>query len=165
MNTNLATLDTDFDPATLGWPASLPLEIALRTASPAAIREAYNLSLEEWEYLKGLPAFRQAVEDAVARTKEEGFSYRTKARMQAEGLLQTSWSMIHNTAVPPAVRADLIKFTARVAGYDSASKAGVDGGAGGSGFSININLAPPATAPRDDGTMTITMSPMDALPA
>ena len=40
MNTNLATLDTDFDPATLGWPASLPLEIALRTASPAAIREA-----------------------------------------------------------------------------------------------------------------------------
>jgi hypothetical protein len=66
-------------------------------------------------------------------------SFRIKAMLQADELLKTSWGMIHNGALPATVRADLIKFTIRVAGLD-ASKDG--GGPGGDKptFSITVNL-------------------------
>jgi hypothetical protein len=45
-------------------------------------------------------------------------TFRIKARMQAEGLLQTSWHLIHNKDTPAAVKADLIKHTWKVAGVE-----------------------------------------------
>lgn len=129
------------DPANLGWPPSLPIEIALRIASLPELREAYGITWDEWEELRLNSAFRKAVVDAQEKSQEEGFSFKTKARMQAEALLATSWQMIQDPLTPAAVRADLIKFTTRVAGYDTPK--GV-AGEGGGGFQININLGAPA---------------------
>lgn len=142
MITTLSALEIHAsDPANLGWPSTLPVEIALRMAPLPDIREAYGITWEEWEELRINPSFRKAVVDAQEKCQEEGFSFKTKARMQAEALLATSWKLIQDAATPAAVKADLIKFTTRVAGYDAPK--GV-AGEGGGGFQININLGAPA---------------------
>lgn len=138
MNKTLTALEPHrADPASLGWPSTLPIEIALRVAPLAEIRAAYNIEWEEWEELRANPTFRKAVLDAQEKAQEDGFTYKTKARLQAEALLTTSWNLIQDASTPAAVKADLIKFTTRVAGYDVPK--GVAGESGG-GFQININL-------------------------
>jgi hypothetical protein len=71
--------------------------------------------------------------------QQEGMSFKLKARLQAEEMLKKVWRMVHTNdgSVPPAVKADLIKFMIRAAGYDgSADKNGSNQQA----LQININL-------------------------
>lgn len=129
------------DPATLGYPPTLPLEIALKTASNKELCEEYGITKEEWDDLRVNERFRQDVANYIELLKEEGMSFKLKARLQSEELLKTSWRMIHsvNGEVPASVKADLIKFTIRAAGLDgSAQKEGANGG--GANLQINIVL-------------------------
>jgi hypothetical protein len=132
----VATIDPDLD---LGYPATLPLELALRIATPKKICDAYGITKHEFETLCRNPTFVEDLRRARELVRKEGMSFRIKAMLQADELLKTSWGMIHNGALPATVRADLIKFTIRVAGLD-ASKDG--GGPGGDKptFSITVNL-------------------------
>jgi hypothetical protein len=127
------------DPALLGYPPTLPIEIALRTASNAEICKNYNISRDEWEVLRNDPTFRSDVAKAMEVMQQEGMSFKLKARLQAEEMLKKVWRMVHTNdgSVPPAVKADLIKFMIRAAGYDgSADKNGSNQQA----LQININL-------------------------
>lgn len=140
MSTDLSTIknyDPGRDPAAIGWPPTLPIEIALKTAPMNDIRDAYGYSQAEWIALKDNPEFLADLAAAVAMVKEEGMSFKLKARLQAEELLKTSWRLIHAPIdeVPSSVKADLIKATARWAGYDAK-----DNGGGGSGNSLNIQI-------------------------
>jgi hypothetical protein len=130
--------DPGRDPASIAWPPTLPVEIALKTAPMNDIREAYGYSNEEWMRLKDDPAFLADLAAAVQMVKQEGMSFRLKARLQAEELLKTSWRLIHapTDEVPSSVKADLIKATARWAGYDNKEQVGP----GGTSFAIQINL-------------------------
>lgn len=124
----------------IDYPATLPYEVAMRVAPIKDICAAYNITKPEWDVIVKLPQFLADLKHAQRALKEEGASFRIKARMQAEELLKTSWKMIHapTDEVPATVRADLIKFTARVAGLD-----GKDAGSslgGGVAFQVNINL-------------------------
>jgi hypothetical protein len=107
-----------FDPATLGWPPFLPIELALGEERPRQICENYGIDKDQFLALLTLPAFVKAVLDAKEMMAKEGMSFRMKARMQAEALLKTSWQLIHNPHTPSNVKADLIKTTMRVAGYE-----------------------------------------------
>lgn len=135
---NALILNEREDPALLGWPATLPVEIALRVAPLKDICAAYDLSREDFEQLRQDPRFVEDVRLAVEMVKKEGMSFKLKARLQAEELLATSWKIIHSPGdtVPPAVRADLIKFTIRCAGLD-ASK---DQAQAGSQAPLNIQI-------------------------
>lgn len=82
-------------------------------------------------FLQKLGAYREEV-----RTK--GLTFRVKARAQAEELLKTSWILIHDPVVSPAVKADLIKSTVKWAGLDTAPAN--DGQNGAGGVTITINL-------------------------
>jgi len=82
-------------------------------------------------FLKKVEAYRDEV-----RTK--GLTFRVKARAQAEELLKTSWLLIHDPVVSPAVKADLIKSTVKWAGLDT-TPAGEGQNAAG-GVTITINL-------------------------
>lgn len=132
----------DINPAELGYPPTLPLELALRTASTKEICESYGIDKAQWDKLRHDPALKKEVADYLEDLKTEGVSFKMKARLQSEELLKTSWKLIHssNDQVPPNVKADLIKFTVRAAGLDG-SKDQVGGGVGGNSFQININLA------------------------
>jgi len=124
------------DPARLGYPATLPLELAMRTSSTRAICEDYGITEEEWECIRHEPLFLDDLKRAVEMLKEEGMSFKVKAKLQAEEILKTSWRLIHDPTTPPNVRADLIKSTVRWAGYDVAP--GSQQTTPGSGFQFNI---------------------------
>lgn len=140
MNQDLATLDSD--PAKLGFPPTLPIEIALREQSPKEICAAYGISLEEWRVIRESPIFVKALHKADEMLQVEGMSFRVKARLQSEELLKTSWALIHssNDAVPPNVKADLIKFTIKAAGLDASVEQKALGGGGGQANTLQINI-------------------------
>lgn len=100
------------------YPSTLPIEIALRVAPIKDICDAYNLSKEQWAELRLDPGFQRDLSAAVEMVKKDGMSVKIKAGLQAEELLKTSWDMVQDKTgtIPPSVRADLLKFTFRVAG-------------------------------------------------
>jgi hypothetical protein len=120
------------------YPATLPLEIALRVAHIRELCAEYNLTREEWEELRLDPVFQADVKRAVDRVKQEGMSVRLKAQLQSEELLKTNWRMIHDPTIPASVRADLSKFTFRVAGLSEPPKESA--GPAAPTFAIQINL-------------------------
>jgi hypothetical protein len=138
VSTDLAKVeDYQRDPASLGWPPTLPVEIALKTAPMNDIRKAYGYTPDEWLRLKDDINFLADLAAAVQMVKKEGMSFKLKARLQAEEVLKTSWRLMHDEQCPPSVRADLIKSTMRWAGYDAKEQAVT---AGGNALNIQIVL-------------------------
>lgn len=129
------------DPAELGYPPTLPIEVALKTASIADICKAYGLSREQWEALRCDPLFIADLARVVEALKKDGMRFKLKAALQAEELLKESWRLIHarSDEVPPSVKADLIKFTVRAAGLDGSKDQAAAAGASNS-LQIQINL-------------------------
>lgn len=129
------------DPATLAYPPTFPLEIALKTAPLPDICRAYGIDRATWDHLKTSARFLADLRAAQALVAEEGMSFRVKARLQAEELLKTSWKLIHapSDEVPSSVKADLIKFTIRAAGYDESAKKDTGTGQGPT-FNLQINM-------------------------
>lgn len=125
------------DPAAIGFPPMLPIELAMHVDTPQNICMAYNIDFAEFAELTQNPLFQKAYNDAIDELKKDGVSFRMKAKMQAEKLLEKSWRLIHDDATPTTVQADLIKSTVRWAGYDFKSGEGV--GIGNT-FAIQINL-------------------------
>jgi len=130
------------DPAELGYPATLPIEVALKTATIPQICKAYGLSREDWDRLRHDAGFLADVMAATEALKKEGMSFKMKAQLQAEELLKTSWQMIHSHSddVPPSVRADLLKFTIRAAGLDGSKDQAAQTNNNANNLQININL-------------------------
>jgi len=108
------------DPTTLSWPVTLPIELALKTASPQAIQLEYGYTDEEWAALPRNPAFMKDLAGACELVRQEGMSFKLKAKLIAEENLKQVWKMVHQSheVVPPAVKAKMIELTARWAGFD-----------------------------------------------
>lgn len=131
------------DPSELGWPAGLPLELALKQAPVKDVCEAHGVSREHYLRLRQDPNFQAAVQSSIDLLAKEGMSFKVKAQAQSEALLATSWQLIHAPLedVPASVKADLIKFTVRVAGLDASIDQKVTADkTNGNNFQININL-------------------------
>jgi hypothetical protein len=97
------------------------------------------------------PIFLKKVEGYRTEVREKGLTFKLKARAQAEELLTTSWLLIHDSAVSPAVKADLIKSTVKWAGLEPKDAGPQDNGTGG--VKITINLG---SDPRDARTIEAT---------
>jgi hypothetical protein len=133
--------DLHADPASLGYPATLPVEIALRSQPVQAICESYGIDKAEWDVIRYQPGFIADVVSWASRLKEDGMAFKAKAQLQSHELLKESWRLIHAGAdeVPPNVKADLIKFTIRAAGLDGSKDQAANQGSGVA-FQINLNL-------------------------
>jgi hypothetical protein len=127
------------DPAELGYPPTLPIEVAMKESSIEEICKSYGLDRDDWNRLRHNPAFVADVAAAVEALKKEGMSFKMKARLQSEELLKTSWKMIHASSeeVPPSVKADLLKFTIKAAGLVEENK---PNNTPQNALQININL-------------------------
>lgn len=139
---SLATINQEppSDPARLGYPPTLPLEIALRQATPREICEGYGIDRPTWDALRHDEGFIAAVAGYAEELKKDGMTFKLKARLQAEELLKTSWHITQDKEQPAAVRADLIKFTIRAAGLDGSKDQAASAGGVGTALQININL-------------------------
>lgn len=138
MSTDLATIREN-NPALLAYPPTLPIEIALKTAPLKDICAAYKIDRQQWDALRTHPVFIEDLKKAVELLRKEGMSFKMRARLQSEGLLDTAWQMIHAKAVddvPPAVKADLLKFVVRCAGLE-----GEKGGTAVAGTNLQINIS------------------------
>jgi hypothetical protein len=124
------------DPAAIGWPVTLPLELAMGEQTPKEICQSYDISRERFATLAQLPAFQKAYADAQALLKQDGMTFRVKARMQSELLLETAFALIHAPGTPSNVKADLIKATWKFGGLEPKE----EGGNGGNQLNIQINL-------------------------
>jgi hypothetical protein len=88
------------------------------------------------------PVFLKKVEHYREEVREKGITFKLKARAQAEELLTTSWMLIHDPAVSPAVKADLIKSTVKWGGLEPKNEVTTEGGAGGVRITINLGNSP-----------------------
>lgn len=124
------------DPAALGWPPTLPLEIALREHPVVDICVSYGVDKARWDQLRADRGFQAAVVKYAEQLKTEGMGFKLKAQLQSEALLQKSWKIIHDPDTPANVKADLIKSTWKAAGHGGADGVGGQTNA----FQIQINL-------------------------
>jgi hypothetical protein len=142
---NALALFDQKDPTSLVWPPTLPIELALKTASPAELQIEYGYNDVEWEALRTNRVFLSELAGACELVRQEGMSFKLKAKLIAEENLKQVWKMIHqdHAAVPAAVKGKLIELTARWAGFDPRTTG--EGGAGAgpvnaNTLNIQINL-------------------------
>ena len=120
----------------LAFDVALLLEGSGETVNEVTARN--NISVNDLLIFKQDATFLKKVEHYRGEIRDKGVTFRLKARAQAEELLTTSWFLIHDPAVSPAVKADLIKSTVKWAGLEP--KNDVDTSVGGGGVKITINL-------------------------
>jgi hypothetical protein len=106
------------DPSTPPYPRGLVLDLLLKTRPIPDLLIAYKISVDEFKCLTQHPVFRQDMQEMKEKLREEGFSFRVKAQAQAEQYLQAAWAMVHSADTPANVKADLIKWTTKVAALE-----------------------------------------------
>ena len=128
------------DPADISYPPTLPVELVLRDKTPQELCGEYGISRDEWNTLRLNPIFIADVQARTIELKNDGVSFRLKAKLQSEGLLTRAWSMIHDPKVPANVQADLLKFTVRAAGLDGSKDQALAQASATSALQIVINM-------------------------
>jgi len=77
------------NPAEIGaYPPTLPIELALRVDTVEKICEAYGISHDEWLELRADPVFQRDLSEAVKLVKKEGMSFKLKAQLQSEVVVE-----------------------------------------------------------------------------
>lgn len=97
-----------------------------------------GMTADEYEQLCENHTFVQYVDQYTVELTENGFSFAAKARVLAEDLLPTAYSMASDKLMPPPVRAKMIENLVEWGGLKPKQQQ-ADVGAG-TGFSITINL-------------------------
>jgi hypothetical protein len=126
------------------WTDRLAFDVALclegSGESLDEIKDRHHIDASDLLVFNKDPIFLKRVESYRDEVKEKGLTFRLKARAQAEELLTTSYMLIHDPSVSPAVKADLIKSTVKWAGLEPKNTDDQNGAVGG--VKIMINLGP-----------------------
>lgn len=135
----MTTLPAVFD---YKWNDRIALDLALLLeGSGETMNELlarHKLTVQDMVELKTDKSFLKRVEELQRDVREKGLTFKLKAKVQAEELLNTSWTLIHSHDVSPAVKADLIKSTVRWAGLETPDPK--DSLSAGTGVAITINF-------------------------
>jgi hypothetical protein len=128
------------------WDDRLALEVALHLEGSGDtlpdILNHHRLTALDLDAFNKDPLFQRRVEGFRDDIKNKGLSFKLKARVQAEQLLQTSFDLIHHPDISAAVKADLIKSTVKWAGLEPKGSDEAGGPAGGVKITINLGQSP-----------------------
>lgn len=102
----------------------------------------HSITLDDLARYNGDKMFLMKVDHLREEVRTRGLTFRLKAKAQAEELLTTSWNLIHAVDVSASVKADLIKWTGKMAGLEP-PKDGPTAEGGIGGVTIQINLPSP----------------------
>lgn len=133
----------------------LAYELALNMEPEQDTFKRHGYSIEEAQILIDSALFKVVLARVEKDVSENGLSFKAKAGAQAEELLAHSFEMATDPYVSAAVRADIIQWTARMAGYEP-NKNVKDEGKGGSG-GINLHLTFTQVEPLTVGHQPITI--------
>jgi hypothetical protein len=75
----------DHDPSKIAWSATLPIELALKTATPQELRIHYGYSEEEWDALRENPVFMAELTAACELVRQDGMPFKLKCKLQVRG--------------------------------------------------------------------------------
>jgi hypothetical protein len=117
----------------------LAVELALDVDDAEAIFARYNYTVEQAADLMESAAFVALLQIATKETRESGVGFRTKAKLIAGELLPYAVDIATDPLQSAAVRADMIKWSAKIAGFEP--KEGKEDGKGGSGLTLSITFA------------------------
>jgi len=127
------------------WSDRLAFDVALTlegSGEPLSdVLQRHKISSSEILEFNADPVFLKKVEHFRTEVRDKGITFKLKARTQAEELLTTSWLLIHDPAVSPAVKADLIKSTVKWAGLEPKDTS-QDISSGGVKITINLGNKP-----------------------
>jgi hypothetical protein len=128
------------------WNDRLAFDVALTLeGSGESLQEImgrHNIGATDIMAFKADPVFLKKVEHYRDEVREKGLTFKLKARAQAEELLTTSWLLIHDPGVSPAVKADLIKSTVKWAGLEPKNDVTTENAGGGVRIMINLGSDP-----------------------
>lgn len=119
------------------WHARLPFDIALGE-DRQALCDRYNLSHAELDALFYVPAFRREVADHTRMIREDGVTFRQKARVQAEMYLEVLDELVGSADVSASTKLDAIKSVVKWADLEPKVEKAV--GPVQPQFNIQINL-------------------------
>lgn len=147
------------------WSDRLAFDVALTLeGSGETLQEVmgrHSIDANDLITFKRDPVFLKKVEHYRDEVREKGMTFRLKARAQAEELLTTSYLLIHDPGVSPAVKADLIKSTVKWAGLEPKNDDNAEGAAGG--VRITINLGSSQKDARTIEATTVEAEEVDAI--
>lgn len=118
----------EFDPR-------LTFDLALGLNPAQEIFAQYGYTQEEAVNLAQSPVFQTALKAYVEDVKAHGITFKARARVMAEALLANAYEIATDAEAPANARADLIKWTAKVAGYEPKN---TEEAVQGNGFALQI---------------------------
>lgn len=117
----------------------LACELALKMEDSEAVFARYGYTPEGALELMGSAAFANLLAKVGGEIRENGLSFRLKAKAISEELLADAFDMATDPLIAASVRADLIKWAAKVAGNEPVPAKAGDAGTGG--FNLSISFA------------------------
>lgn len=135
-------------PFSTRWTDRFALDFAMSLEGsgdkPAVLLEEHGYTADDLALFAKDPLFMQRVNAYQVDLREKGLTFKLKAQVQAEMLLENSWDLVNDRDVSPAVKADLIKWTAKMAGFEPVQGKGDNNG---NAVQIVINMGDPKDAP------------------
>lgn len=117
----------------------LAVELAMGMDSPENIFAAYNFTPDQAMELMESPPFKVLLTRVATEIRENGVSFKAKIKAIAEDLLPHMHDIATDPLQSAAVRADIGKWAAKLAGHEPSVKGDVSPGSGG--FNLSITFA------------------------
>lgn len=135
-------------------PERLACELALKLEPSEVIFARYGYDATGALALMDQPDFAGILARVGAEVTENGLSFKSKIRAVAEDLIPEAYDIATDPLQPPAVRADIIKWAAKMAGHEPKEK---DGAGSGGGLKLSITFAGQAPQTVTTGREPITI--------
>lgn len=111
-------------------------EVALKYEPLHLTMERFGVEPEQMQMLMRFRPFLLAVKNFQREIAEQGITFKAKARLLSEDLLETTYLMVRDAEIPASVRMDGIKSVVRWAELDGDARREAQG----TQFNIQINL-------------------------
>jgi hypothetical protein len=121
------------------WPPQFTFDLALGLEDLDVLLDRYALTPLEYEVMQMSSGFRRELSDHMREIKENGVSFKHKARVQAEAYLEEVHVIVTDSDVSASTRLDAIKSVVRWAGLEPKEDTSAKDNATNA-FQININL-------------------------
>lgn len=121
----------------VSWSPRIAFEVAMGE-SDTDILVRHNLTAEEYQRIVSHPAFRKEVSTYIQDIRDNGVSFKAKARIQAEEYLEVVDTIVNNPELGASTRMDAIKSVVKWAGLETQPVA--QGAGAQPQFNIQINL-------------------------
>lgn len=100
------------------WPVDFMLELALGLEPDSVIMERYDISPVQLQQWYDHPVFKKELTELRKKVLDEGLTFKTKCRVQAEQYLVDIHKVMQDKATPAGTKLEILKNLSRWAGFE-----------------------------------------------